>query len=136
MIETEKTFLEIYKSFLLNQENTKQDSFTAACSTWLQFENSKVRKNETRFRMRKLISFFQAQTTRLSILYILYKQYAELPLDHNPFLTFFIQLVELPQPFSSIEHHFVYCILEETLPFVSFCLFYLYARKLTYYTTR
>ncbi|KAI8075798.1 uncharacterized protein B0P05DRAFT_546446 [Gilbertella persicaria] len=94
---TEQTFSEIYASFLLKQEREHQDTFTAACYVFLQFEPSRQ------------------QATRLGILYILYRHYAILPLDHNPFLTFFLQLTE-ELPTDSIERHFVFCILEQSLP--------------------
>ncbi|KAI7888608.1 uncharacterized protein EV154DRAFT_517194 [Mucor mucedo] len=35
------------------------------------------------------------------------------PIDRNPFLTFFLQLLE--HPFSDTEDHFIYCILEDTV---------------------
>jgi hypothetical protein len=54
----------------------------------------------------------------LAILYVLYSCYATAPLENNPFLTFFLQLLEELPPMS-VEQHFVYCILEETLSRVS-----------------
>lgn len=60
----------------------------------------------------------QNEAIRLTILYILYKHYSQQPLDQNPFLTFFIEIVDSVQ--SPLEQHFVYCILEESLSTVSF----------------
>lgn len=51
MVEKEKTFSEIYQTFLSRQEIQKHDSFTAACNVWLQFENNQVnqkKKKKTR----------------------------------------------------------------------------------------
>ncbi|KAL9539932.1 hypothetical protein MBANPS3_009977 [Mucor bainieri] len=56
----------------------------------------------------------KAPSARLAILYVLYSCYAATPLENNPFLTFFLQLLE-ELPAKSAEQHFVYCILEETL---------------------
>ncbi|KAI9267577.1 hypothetical protein EDC94DRAFT_601283 [Helicostylum pulchrum] len=92
-----KTFSEIYQQFVSNQETKKQDPFTASCSIWLELQDSII------------------QTERLTILYILYAQYSNVPLDHNPFLTFFLQLFDSTQPFSVLEKRFVYCILEEDI---------------------
>jgi hypothetical protein len=49
MVEKEQTFSEIYRAFISSQESNKQDSFTAACSTWLQFETAHVRIDYTLF---------------------------------------------------------------------------------------
>ncbi|CEP17021.1 hypothetical protein [Parasitella parasitica] len=63
----------------------------------------------------------QAPSAKLAILYILYSCYATVPLENNPFLTFFLQLLEDLPPLSA-EQHFVYCILEETLSRVDHAL--------------
>lgn len=91
----DRSFSELYNVFLAHQQAKGQDDFTAACLTWLQFEHSRN------------------QAIRLTILYILYKHYAQQPLDRNPFLTFFIELLDSAE--SPLEQHFVYCILEESL---------------------
>lgn len=49
MVEKEKTFSEIYQTFLSRQEIQKHDSFTAACNVWLQFENNQVNKKKNTF---------------------------------------------------------------------------------------
>ncbi|KAI8637040.1 hypothetical protein BD408DRAFT_396387 [Parasitella parasitica] len=96
MAEKTETFSQIYSNFLSKQELSQQDCFTAACVLFLNFETTK------------------APSARLAILYILYSCYATVPLEKNPFLTFFLQLLE-DLPSLSVEQHFVYCILEETL---------------------
>ncbi|KAI7900812.1 uncharacterized protein BX663DRAFT_516610 [Cokeromyces recurvatus] len=99
MKEKKQTFLEIFNTFRSKQELNNQDPFSAACCAFLKFENT------------------NNQATRLSILYILYSYYASLPLHHNPFLTFFLQLID-DLPSSSTEQHFVYCILENSLSYL------------------
>ncbi|KAG1098069.1 hypothetical protein G6F42_018061 [Rhizopus arrhizus] len=91
-----ETFSEIYSQFLSKQESNRQDCFTAACILFLSFDTTR------------------APSARLAILYVLYSCYATAPLENNPFLTFFLQLLE-ELPAKSVEQHFVYCILEETL---------------------
>lgn len=44
MVDKEKTFSEIFNAFLSKQESSNEDTFTAACSTFLQFESSRVNK--------------------------------------------------------------------------------------------
>ncbi|KAI8384004.1 hypothetical protein BD560DRAFT_384591, partial [Blakeslea trispora] len=97
MNKENSTFPEIYASFCLEQERDHQDGFTAACSVFLQYAHA------------------QKQATRLSILYILYRHYTSLPLDRNPFLSFFLELVDT-LPNDSLEQHFLFCILEQNLP--------------------
>ncbi|ORZ01078.1 hypothetical protein BCR43DRAFT_486341 [Syncephalastrum racemosum] len=53
---------------------------------------------------------------RLIILYNLYALYAELPLEMNPFLTFFLEF--LGERGNPIEKRFVRCILDGTVPLV------------------
>jgi len=60
-------------------------------------------------------------TQGIELKYVLYSCYATAPLENNPFLTFFLQLLE-ELPAKSVEQHFVYCILEETLSRVSCAL--------------
>ncbi|KAG1302212.1 hypothetical protein G6F61_010664 [Rhizopus arrhizus] len=90
------TFEEIHQQFLLQQQKQKQQQqlFISCCSLFLNFECAKTEKN------------------RLVILYILYSQYANLPLEQNPFLDFFLNLLD---NCTVIERHFVDCILEGTL---------------------
>ncbi|KAI8886691.1 hypothetical protein K501DRAFT_331141 [Backusella circina FSU 941] len=88
-----ETFSEKYQSFLENCKSS-ESPFTNACFAFTAFEEAKL------------------QTSRLFILYILYAQYAHVPLRCNPFLTFFLELLESD---IAIEQHFVYCILEETI---------------------
>jgi hypothetical protein len=94
------TFEEIHQQFLLQQQKQKQQQqlFISCCSLFLNFECAKTEKN------------------RLVILYILYSQYANLPLEQNPFLDFFLNLLD---NCTVIERHFVGCILEGTLSGVS-----------------
>lgn len=95
------TFEEIHQQFLLQQQKQKQQQqqlFISCCSLFLNFECAKTEEN------------------RLVILYILYSQYANLPLEQNPFLDFFLNLLD---NCTVIERHFVGCILEGTLSGVS-----------------
>ncbi|CAO3662949.1 unnamed protein product [Rhizopus stolonifer] len=73
-----RSFSEIFKQL-------KQPvSFTTCCSLFLNFQHSK------------------SQESRLVILYILYSHYANLPLEQNPFLDFFLNLLENG---TTIERH-------------------------------
>ncbi|KAI9020188.1 hypothetical protein CLU79DRAFT_756076 [Phycomyces nitens] len=81
------------------QEDASQHTlFDAACCAFLAFDQSAL------------------QSARLTVLYILYGLYADLPLEKNPFLAFFIDLIDTKaDPNDDIEQHFVYCILEGTI---------------------
>lgn len=87
-----QSFSEIFKQL-------KQPiSFTTCCSLFLNFQHSK------------------SQESRLVILYILYSHYASLPLEQNPFLDFFLNLLENG---TTIERHCIDCILEGSLSQIS-----------------
>lgn len=60
---------------------------------------------------------FQDAHARLVILYNLYALYDELPLEMNPFLTFFLEFVG--ERGNTVEKRFVRCILDGTVPRVS-----------------
>ncbi|CEI88883.1 hypothetical protein RMCBS344292_03259 [Rhizopus microsporus] len=86
------SFIEITNQY--RQQKRHQNMFMSNCSLFLTFEHT------------------TEQTTRLAILFILYHQYAALPLEQNPFLDFFLDLLSHS---TSIEQHFIYCILEGSI---------------------
>ncbi|KAG1172315.1 hypothetical protein G6F71_006462 [Rhizopus microsporus] len=86
------SFIEITNQY--RQQKRHQNMFISNCSLFLTFEHT------------------TEQTIRLAILFILYHQYAALPLEQNPFLDFFLDLLSHS---TSIEQHFIYCILEGSI---------------------
>ncbi|ORZ15291.1 hypothetical protein BCR42DRAFT_416805 [Absidia repens] len=83
---------------LYKEKNLSTSLFTSACNVFLVFDQTSV------------------VTERLVILYILYAYYADVPLEQNPFLTFFLEFVDQQNVTllrgDWIEQHFVCAILE------------------------